>query len=399
MRRGSERIQRIVATLQDENLDALVCALPSNVLLLSGYWPVVGTALAVATRDAGTAVLAPSDEQELALHGWAEVRTYSPGSLSHLTSPAEAVVSPLRELVRDLGIGSGRIGLEERSIYEESSYAAMYLYQASIRHLLGDVAPGAKPTSGDAAISGLRTSLVPDEVEQVRLGCQIAGEAFASVAGGLRPGLREAEVATALETPMVIQGLAHPRVERTGAFTFCMSGANSALAGGAYARTRERELRAGDFALVHCNSYVDGYWTDITRTYCLGDPDERQLAMYDAVFEARGAALRTIRPGVGVAEVDRAARDVLGERGFGEYFTHGIGHNVGFSAISPDFPPRLHPASPDHLAVGMTFNIEPAIYIEGYGGLRHCDVVTVHEDGPEILTPFQAGLEHLTVQG
>src|SRR6185312_6073097 len=101
-----------------------------------------------------------------------------------------------------------------------------------------------------------------------------------------------------------------------------------------------------------CNSYVDGYWTDITRTYCLGRPDARQQAMYEAVFAARAAALDAIRPGVAAVDVDSAARRVLAERGFGKEFTHGVGHNVGFSAISAEYPPRLHPASPDHLAVG-----------------------------------------------
>jgi Xaa-Pro dipeptidase len=119
--------------------------------------------------------------------------------------------------------------------------------------------------------------------------------------------------------------------------------------------------------------------------------------MYEAIFAARSAALAEVRPGVRAAEVDGAARTVLEERGFGQYFTHGIGHNVGFSVISTDFPPRLHPASPDRLALGMTFNIEPAIYIEGYGGIRHCDVVTVREDGAEVLTPFLSSMEQLLI--
>jgi Xaa-Pro aminopeptidase len=149
--------------------------------------------------------------------------------------------------------------------------------------------------------------------------------------------------------------------------------------------------------LVHCNSHIDGYWTDITRTYCLGEPEDRQRAMYNAVYAAREAALATIRPGVHAAEVDRAARTILEDRGFGRYFTHGVGHSVGFSVISADFPPRLHPASPDVLEAGMTFNIEPSIYIPDFGGIRHCDVVTVHEDGPEVLTPFQVGVEHVVI--
>jgi Xaa-Pro dipeptidase len=232
-------------------------------------------------------------------------------------------------------------------------------------------------------------------VDDVRRACHIAGDAFCTGARDILPGRREPEVAAAFEEPMMIRGLTHPRVQRTRAFTWCMSGPNSALAGAAYARTRDRELCEGDLVLVHCNSYVDGFWTDITRTFCLGEPDERQRSMYDAIFTARTAALQAIRPGVKAAGVDRAARDVLNERGFGQYFTHGLGHNVGFSTISAEFPPRIHPASPDRLEVGMTFNVEPAIYIKGYGGIRHCDVVTVHEDGAEVLTPFQASIEQL----
>jgi len=196
---------------------------------------------------------------------------------------------------------------------------------------------------------------------------------------------------------LAIDGLAQPGIARAAGFVWCMSGPNSALAGAAYARTRDRELGAGDLVLVHCNSYLDGYWTDITRTYSLGKPDARRRAMYDAVLAARQAALRSIRPGVAAADVDRAARNVLDRRGYGPYFTHGIGHNVGFSVISAEYPPRLHPASPDRLEIGMTFNIEPSIYIKGYGGIRHCDVVTVRDDGPELLTPFQSDIAGLVI--
>jgi Xaa-Pro aminopeptidase len=271
----------------------------------------------------------------------------------------------------------------------------MYQAQISVARVLAAAVPGATVTSGAAPISRLRSALTEREVDRVRLACHIAGDAFRSAAEGIRPGRREPEIATSFEAPMTICGLDHPEVQRTRAFVWCMSGPNSALAGAAYARTRNRQLQPGDLVLVHCNSYIDGYWTDITRTFCLGEPDQRQRFMYDAIFAARAAALQAIRPGVKAAEVDSAARDVLTARGFGEYFTHGLGHNVGFSTISAEFPPRIHPASPDRLETGMTFNVEPAIYIKGYGGIRHCDVVTVHDDGPEVLTPFQAEIEEL----
>jgi Xaa-Pro aminopeptidase len=366
--------------------------------MLSGYWPVVGTAVAVATRDGGSAVLAPEDEQELAEQGRADqVWTYRPGSLTELTGPAEAVREPLGALLRALDVAGDRIGYEDGSIFEESSYAAMYLYQASIRDALSSAAPGASLISGAEPISRLRSSLTPREVDRVRLACRVAGEAFRAAATEIWPGRREPAVATALSSAIEIRGLAAPGVQRAGAFAWCMSGENAALAGAAYARTRNRKLQEGDLVLVHCNSYLDGYWTDITRTYCLGEPDERQRAMCEAAFAARDAALQAIRPGARAADVDAAARAVLTERGFGRYFTHGVGHNVGFSAISSEFPPRLHPASPDYLEAGMTFNVEPAIYITGYGGLRHCDVVTVQETGVEVLTPFLSSSEELIV--
>lgn len=119
--------------------------------------------------------------------------------------------------------------------------------------------------------------------------------------------------------------------------------------------------------------------------------------MFEAIFDARRAAIAAIGPGVKVSEIDRAARGVLAERGFGKEFKHGLGHAVGFQAIDHNAPPRLHPASPDIIETGMVFNIEPAIYIENFGGIRHCDMVAVTEDGAEILTGFQTDYEELIV--
>ena len=107
-----------------------------------------------------------------------------------------------------------------------------------------------------------------------------------------------------------------------------------------------------------------------------------------AIDEARSAALEAIRPGTQASAVDAAARRVLTEHGFGKEFKHAVGHGVGFAAADPGALPRLHPKSPDELQAGMTFNIEPAIYIEGKGGMRHCDVVACTEDGAEVLTDF-----------
>ena len=107
---------------------------------------------------------------------------------------------------------------------------------------------------------------------------------------------------------------------------------------------------------------------------------------------------RPFARGVRAADVDAAAREVLASRGFGALFKHSTGHGVGFAAIDAGAQPRLHPASPDVLAAGMVCNVEPAIYIDGYGGIRHCDVVAVTEHGCEVLTPFHATVTELAIE-
>ena len=140
------------------------------------------------------------------------------------------------------------------------------------------------------------------------------------------------------------------------------SGPNSAETGDAFAGSRSRRLQGGDVVLLHANSYLDGYWTDITRTFICGD-DEPHREIFAAVEAARETALSDIRPGVPAKDVDGIARQLLGERGFAQYFTHGLGHEIGFESDSCQPSPRLHPESPDILETGMVFNVEPAVYL------------------------------------
>jgi Xaa-Pro aminopeptidase len=397
-KKNVERIERIKSALQAAKLDALVCTLPENVLMLSGYWPVIGNAVALATQEGQVFVLAPEDERELARQGWAdEVLTFQPASLEKLPAPVEAVGAVLAGLAKRLDIQQGRIGYESGAVSQPVTYAAMYLYGTAIYPLLNHAFALGQQVIASEWLDELQATLTPYEIERVRTACRVAGEAFEQGTGQLFSGLTETEAATLFRNPLSTRANGQAGIERADGFAWCMSGPNAALAFGAYARSRARKLEPGDLALVHCNSYVDGYWTDITRTYCLGEPDERKLRLYRAVMEARAYALETIRPGVNAAEVDRAAREVLRAHGFEQEFKHGTGHGVGFAAISAEARPRLHPKSTDVLQTGMVFNVEPALYFEGYGGLRHCDVIALTERGPEILTGFQSRIEQLVI--
>lgn len=393
-----ERVRQIQDTLRENKWDVLVCALPMNVLLLSGYWPVVGSGVAIASADGKIRLLVPEDEEDLAKHGWAdEVHTFKPDSLHEILTTAQAIRNPLRKLAESISTEQVRLGFEGQETSEPASYSAMHLYSGTMSGLLEGTFRIAALVSAHEALANLRARKTPFEIDRIRTACAIAEKAFRHGSGEIAAGMTEVEAATWFCNPLSANLAEFPQLERAGGFTWCMSGANSAQASGAYARSRATRIRSGDLVLTHCNSYADGYWTDITRTYSMGNLEERSQKMYESVFAARAAALAVIRPGAKAADVDKAARTVFHERGFGPQFKTSTGHGVGFSAISANAKPRLHPKSTETLEAGMVFNVEPAIYIDGYGGIRHCDMVAVTETGAEVLTPFQCDVDELVL--
>jgi Xaa-Pro aminopeptidase len=205
MPRDSARTASQQDALRAAELDALVCALPANVLLLSGYWPVVGTGVAVVARGGPVVVLAPEDERELAEAGGAdEVRTFQAGSLEKVESTAEAVAGPLAKLARDLGLGGKRLGYEGQGGYEASSYAAMYLYGAGMPGLLQECFAGPRLTPADDLLARLRARKTPREVERIRTACAVAEGAFLRGWRALRQGLTETEAAALFRAPLSV---------------------------------------------------------------------------------------------------------------------------------------------------------------------------------------------------
>lgn len=367
--RDAERNDRIREALAEAGLDGVVCALPANVLMLTGYWPVVGTSIAVVGRDGRNAIVAPEDERDLA-EPCAETHTFSS------VSQAEGV---LRRLLRDFGLEHGVVGCESGEIYEPASYASMHLYGRRLMEWLGS------PVPADDMLARLRSVATPMELDRIRRACRIAALAFTQGTAAMAAGKSEIEAAAAFFCVLAVKGIGFEGVQRAGGMVACMSGPDAARAYGAYARSRARVIELGDLALTHCNSYADGYWTDITRTFAIG---ETRRDLYEAVFEARAAALDAIRIGARGSDVDHAARDSFRRRGLEKHFKHPAGHGVGFAAIDHQATPRLAADSQHRLEPGMVFNVEPALYIEGETGLRHCDMVAMTENGMELLTPF-----------
>lgn len=395
--KDDQRISLLQSALREHNLDALVVSLPSHVLLLTGYYPVVGISIAICTRDGEIAVVAPEDEKQFAEQGWpAHVECFQPVTLDEIPPLQQSVIAPLKRAAEEMQLAAGRIGIESGPASEPSSYSAFNCYGAALFDIAKEVWPGADLVNAQPVLQRLCAVKTTAELRKIRTACSIAAAAFGAGRKTITPGASEIELAASFAGEFATAA-ASAGIDRQHAFLYCMSGPNSAQAYYAYAHSTDRKLGHRDWALVHCNSHVGGYWTDITRTYVMGQHTDRHQEMFQAVLEARDAALTAIRPGAKASAVDAAAREVIEKHGFKDRFKHQTGHGVGFGAIDAHALPRIHPKSDGVLETGMVFNIEPAIYREGFGGVRQCEMVAVTDSGAELLTPFHSTLEELVV--
>ncbi len=395
--RDDQRIALLQAALREHNLDALLVSLPSHVLLLTGYYPVVGVSIAICTRDGEIALLAPEDEKQFAEQGWAtDIEYFQPVTLEEIPPLAQSVIPPLKRLAQKMQFASARIGIESGPVSEPSSYSALNCYGSALQAISKEVWPGAELVNAHKVLHHLCAVKTPSELRKIRTACSIAASAFEGGRKTIAPAASEIELAAGFAREFATAA-ASAGIDRQHAFLYCMSGPNSAQAYYAFAHSTDRKLGRRDWALVHCNSQVGGYWTDITRTYVMGEYTERHQEMFRAVLEARDAALAVIRPGAKASAVDAAAREVIEKHGFKGGFKHQTGHGVGFGAIDAHALPRIHPKSGDVLENGMVFNVEPAIYREGFGGVRQCEMVAVTDTGAEILTPFHSQFADLQI--
>ena len=383
-----ERNARTIAVLLDAQLDAAIVSSPTQVLLITGYWPVMGASVAFFSSDGEVHLVVPDDEVELAAKtSSAHITSYQPANLRSLNSPIDSLKATLRSILVRLGLAKARVGIEVALGVQPSSYAVLTVYRSSLATLLQELLPAATFVGSDEMFELMKAAKTATELDLLQKACSVAATGFLKAQTAIQPGLREPEIASALLAAFDTASLA-PDFERSYGYFFCMSGPNSAKASAAYARTRQRVIEAGDLVMIHANTCGDGYWTDITRTYTAGTPSTRQSDIRAAISEAREAGLRAIRPGVMGSDVDQATRSVMKAHGLGQAFRHASGHGVGFAAANANGRPRIHPLSQDVLEEGMTFNLEPAAYFDDYGGMRHCDLIAVTKDGVNVMTDF-----------
>ena len=389
-----QRSERNIAAIRRMGWDAIICAHPKNVLLLAGYYPIIGNSLAITERNGRTTLIIPKDEEEYAHHTNAdEIVIFS---TKH--SPIENVREPLTHSLRSFSRPGARIALERSPISQEASYIGMTNYGFGLSQLVRELLPQCALDSAEELCFHERAVLTPYEQERLRIAATIAEGAFLNGASKLKAGMMECECSAQFESMLSLFAANIDGINRVRGMVSCMSGERSGTAYGAFAMSSSRNIQAGELVLTHCNSHADGFWTDITRTYVVGEIPDRVIHMYEALLEASRIGLARVKAGVRAEEIDSAVREVLTERGFGNAIKHASGHGIGYSAIDHLAKPRLEKGSLDVLEVGMAMNIEPGIYFEGFGGMRQCDMVLVTETGAEVLTPFHNRIEELNVR-
>lgn len=221
----------------------------------------------------------------------------------------------------------------------------------------------------------IRTRKGPSEIELLSAVATLASQSLTAILPLIRPGVRESDIALELEFEMRRRG-AEGR-----AFDFIVaSGVRGAMPHG---RASDKPIRSGELVTIDFGAVKDAYHSDETVTIACGEPGVREREIHAIVKEAHDLAIQQVRPGLSCKELDAVARDYIRERGYGDYFGHGLGHGVGLEIHEK---PTLSPRSEAVLEEGMVITIEPGIYIPDFGGVRIEDTLVVTTEGYRILT-------------
>lgn len=351
------RLGRLRATLFDvgpeREIDALVVSHLTNIRYLTGF-----------TGSAGV-LLVTADDATLITDG-----RYTIQAADQLSAAGVAVdivienATPLERLASLVAnSGVSHLGAEAQHV----TWATLTAWQDGFDGV--DLVP----TSG--AVEALRIVKDAGELAIMRRAASIADDALAEVRSMLEDHPTEQRFGLELDTAMRRLGADDVSFE-----TIVASGPNAARP---HHRPSDRTITRGDLVILDFGALVDGYHSDMSRTFCIGEPTETQARMLGVVAEAQAAGAALVGPGVATREIDRTCRDLIAAAGWAEAFTHGTGHGVGLDIHEA---PRVGRTSDATLAPGHVVTVEPGVYLEEHGGVRIEDTLVVSIDGAEILT-------------
>ncbi len=289
---------------------------------------------------------------DIAFHSWADDE-----------GPAEALASAIE------AIGAQNA----RSLVVDETMRADFAL------LLLGALPGAKHSFTDDTVGALRMRKSESEFARLRASAAVADRAMQKAFASIRPGMSERELATLISDYFASEGAAT-------LFTIVGGGANGAFP---HHQSGERKFADGDAVVIDIGARKGGFPSDITRMAAVRRPPHGYVEVHAVVERAVQAAMKAVRPGVRAKEVDAAARGVIADAGYGDFFVHRTGHGLG---IDGHEPPYITATSETVLEEGMVFSIEPGIYLPGRFGVRLEDIVILRADGPEIFSSLPRDL-------
>jgi Xaa-Pro aminopeptidase len=343
------RIERAAAAAADAGLAGLLAAPGPDLLYLCGYSP-------AATERLTLLLVAAGRDPVLVLPGFE--RGDFPGAGVELVAWSDG--DDPYALAAGLLEPAGRYAISD---------ACWALHVLALHEAL----PGGSFASMTAVLPLLRAVKDADELARMAAAGAAADAAFADVLGLPFAGRREVDVAEDLARLLVQHG--HSSVE----FTIVGSGPNGA---NPHHAAGARVIAQGDAVVLDFGGVLDGYGSDTTRTVHVGEPSAEHLRVHEVVRAAQQAGFEAVRPGAACQDVDRAARAVIAEAGYGPLFTHRTGHGIG---VTVHEPPYIVEGETLPLRPGMCFSIEPGIYVPGEFGVRIEDIVAVTQDGARRL--------------
>ncbi len=339
-----KRIARLRQIMQESNLPAILIVSPENRYYMSGFSG--SNAFLVITANQAVMI---TDFRYME-QAKAECPDYDVRIYNRIDLPEKINTILARSSIGELGF--------DRKV---TTYADYQYFTAALT---------AKLIPYENLIEQLRAIKDDHEIEQMQQAQTIAEQAFMEILQRIQPGVIEFELATELEYQMKKRGAL-----RCAFPSIVASGWRSALPHG---RASHKIVERGDLITFDFGAFYGGYCSDMTRTIAVGSATPKQKEIYNIVLEAHLASLEACKPGVRAADIDKIAREIITDAGYGKYFGHGLGHGVGKMVHEA---PAYNARSNDVLKIGHTGTIEPGIYIPDWGGVRIEDMILITADG------------------
>lgn len=371
--------------LQANAVSAVIFWRPEEMVMMLGYYPLWGLSFLVYFKESDPVLFVPEAEPVDILPRQIEVRKFPWGKLSNI-NPWDVLFDEIKLLLQE------RKALDQSiSFISELSALSPCRMSGESPHLPADLMKRLFQL-GENTFKNIDEDLLTlfqyktgNDIEQLKLAHKIAAKAVRVFFEHAQPAISEAKLAALIEST-VSMTMEDDNILFARAWPMIQSGINAAD-GGLFNRTTSKKISSGELVMLEMAVCVNGYWVDITRTAKVGVLTEQPNKMYDVVKTAQQLAIQQVKPGTAMKEIDAIARTYIKDAGFGDYFNHALGHQVGFRYHDPG--PALSPFSDGILKEGMLLTVEPGIYGTALsGGVRIEDNIRVTENGFEILSEY-----------